>query len=1189
MFLLLFLFNLAKLDFALLDKYIAFNSFSSFKNSLSTLGFAFDKNLPVKIFLTKKNSFSFKLLAQKEYILPFIIPKNYQFGITEEKPIPKEISLPKNFLVIESIGKIRGEEVLKVFYYPFLIKENRLIFYPAIFEYEEPEIKLLSLTSLDTLRNEFEKGYFIFKIYIDSSGLYKITGKELKDKGLPLNLVKQENLQLFSIGDYETNRFYPDTMREVPIIVVSRDKKKFSEKDYILFYARGASSHQNLYTLYNIYWLFVSDKKGKRIKEISSLPTDILQCKNFGKEKKHFELDKDCPARGGLLWIWDKIEKSRAEDSKEKGYSFNIEGLIKLLNIKLRIFTDNHFDFILKLFINDQLFDTTKVINASPPSGYTYNKHKPFEVKDKFSLKLSFYKKDGPFNFYTDYFSFTFLRRLDFKTSPFFIILDTIKRWHLKISSPKEAIILDITDEFQPKLLKNYLIKKDTLYLAYYAFFPTILYITDLKKAKKARKIENKTYYKTSNIHALNADYFIIVPDELYYITRNLKRMREREIRAAVVKISEIFDHYLFGIEEPYALKKFFSLKRPMYGVLIGDATYDYRGLVYKKPQILTYEVGYGFDFEVDNTFIYALDSYFADFEGEGGSPDFVLSRLSLRNEKEVRDYLKKIEEYEKNLTAYKKRFLLLADDEYKGSPEEPDVFRDEHIRNCENIARLIPKDYDIYKIYLTEFPFLGEEDKTNARDEFLKVLQKGIGFAFYFGHGAGFQIAHEKLLTLEDVLKIKARPNYPIAYFGSCGVGRFDDTRFEALCEELIRNKEGFIGTIGAIKGTSPSPNEELLRRFLRALIINNENILGSAFFNAWSVNTFYHLFAEPLIKINLPRRREVFCEIETPFLPGKRSEFRINFLNNVSLTEILFNLGKKKRRYKSRFIDISYELPGEEVFRSRNILRDSFYSFSFTFPKGIGLDTVFLGSPENYYWENPKSLKLSIFYLIKDSCFTFNLDTLQRDTLPYYNFDTLPPKIELFAFNKMLKDTNEVPKNFILEIKIFDENQIFLIKKMPYSPKIFLNDEIIDLSDYLIFSNSLYYCKIPISLKEEFNLLKVVVYDNLLNRSEKKVILKTKRVPKIEIRDIKVARMEKFLYFTFKVNERCIGGVKIYTISGRKVRERENLIFDVGFNLLPIEIFNLPRGVYLYKLYLSSIERKDKKEIINKLIIDY
>ncbi len=1200
--LVVFLFNIY-VNFSNLE--FNFDSFSSFKESLVNKNFSFDEvypypYLPRKIIFGKINSLKINYFGAKKLNLPFSIPPSPKFGILEkdflfEFPSKK---YPENFLLIETL-QFRNEKVLKITYYPFQILEKEIIYHPISLEYEEFFLSLEKLNSLDTLRNFFSDFYYVFKIYVDSSGLYKITGKELKEKGLNLSLISPKKIRIFNIGDYLPNRYYPDSLIEIPYLFFGKDSNKFKEDDYIIFYARGASFfrdkfkeyHNNLWSLYNVYFLCIGDKDGKVMKRVSSLPDTNEVFKNFSKEKRHFELDKDCPARGGLLWIWDRISKESYEESKKIDYSFNIKDAFLLNNLKFRIFSESYSDFLVKIYLDNNFIDSGKVSSAIAPIGYTYNKEINTPLKDKINLSLIFYKENKAMVFYTDYFEMTFLRNLDFKEGPFFIILDSLKKHNIKVKNPKRPIILDITNEFEPKVLKDYLIKKDTLYFSYKVYDTTILYLTDLNKVRKVKKIEDKSYYRNSNIHSLSGDYLIVCPSELYYPCLELKRYRSKSISTEVFKLEEIVDHYLFGIFEPYALKKFFSLKRPMYGCLVGDATYDYRGLLYNKPQVFTYEVGYGFDFNVYNTSIYALDSYFADFDENGKSPDFILTRLPLRNEKEIREYLNKLKEYEKNITDYKKRIILSADDEYKGSPSEPDEFRDEHIRNCENISAIIPKDYDVYKLYLTEFPFLGSEDKTNSRDELIRLLNnKGFCFFFYFGHGAGFQIAHEKLLTLGDVEKIKARPNYPIGYFGSCGVGRFDDTKFEALAEELLRNKEGFIATIGAIKGTSPPSNEELLRRFILAIFYHNKDILGDAFYNAWLINTFYHLFGEPLTKLNIPKRKEISLQItKEPFLGGKKIEVKMNFKKGVSYSSASFSLGKIKRRYKSPVIDIFYTLSGEEIFQTKKVLKDSFYNFSFIFPKGLKMDTIFLGSPENYYWEIPKTLKLSIFYKIKDSSFTFNIDTFLRDTLFYENFDSLPPVIYLLANNKIIKDTFEVEKSFELEIRVIDESGIFLKKQEIYSPKLIIEDEIIDLGNYFIYLDSFYYCKIPITLKREENFLLFRVYDNLLNKGEKRVLLKTKIIPKIEIKDLAVVCQKEYLYFTFYLNEECLGSIKIYTLNGRKILEKNNLLFNFGFNAFPIEINNLARGVYLYKLTFSSLQRKEKKEIINKVIIDY
>ncbi|MCX7837773.1 MAG: hypothetical protein N2323_07520, partial [candidate division WOR-3 bacterium] len=310
--LILFLFNFY-FDFKNLDINF-FKDFHTFKEVLSQKGFLFQEsypypNLPSKIIFAKKNSLKIDFFKKREVSLPFQISKVPKFGICEKA---EEINLrflkyPENFLIIETL-KLREKEVLKVTYYPFQIVGGKVFYYPISLEYEEESLSLKPLSPVDTLKNFFQDFNFIFKIYVDSSGLYKITGKELKEAGLSLSLISPKKIRIFNIGNYLTDRYYPDTMVEIPRILVLKDSNRFEEDDYILFYCRGASYfrnkfkdyQQNLYTLNNIYWLCIGEEDGKEMKRVSGLPNRKEIFKNFSYEKRHIEFDKDCPARGGL-------------------------------------------------------------------------------------------------------------------------------------------------------------------------------------------------------------------------------------------------------------------------------------------------------------------------------------------------------------------------------------------------------------------------------------------------------------------------------------------------------------------------------------------------------------------------------------------------------------------------------------------------------------------------------------------------------------------------------------------------------------------------------------------------------------------------------------------------------------------------------------------------------------------------
>jgi len=233
-----------------------------------------------------------------------------------------------------------------------------------------------------------------------------------------------------------------------------------------------------------------------------------------------------------------------------------------------------------------------------------------------------------------------------------------------------------------------------------------------------------------------HVDYVVVCPDEFYHAAELFARYREGNVagipnaHVQVAKLSEVYDDYAFGIEEPGAVKRLLQAKRPAYVLLAGDGTYDYRDiqLLRTGPVLPPYELGYDIDPEVYGGAAKGLDAWYADLDGGGTLPDLILGRITVRSPVELRQFLDRVKKYETQPLGYwAKTYLLLADDEIKGSFDEPDEIRD-HIPNCEEQARIGVGLLDPVKVYLTEYPLTGTSLKAQATTDLIRQLNAGAG-----------------------------------------------------------------------------------------------------------------------------------------------------------------------------------------------------------------------------------------------------------------------------------------------------------------------------------------------------------------------------------------------------------------------------------------------------------------------------
>ncbi|MEO0098562.1 MAG: C25 family cysteine peptidase [candidate division WOR-3 bacterium] len=1047
----------------------------------------------------------------------------------------------------------------------------------------------------------FERGLDWVKIKIDSTGIYQISGEELKKVGVNLTAINPKTLKIYHIGKFTTNYLYPDTMIELPIYVAGEEDGRFDEKDFILFYGEHLKS---LYTNFNFYWLTWGIKEGKRMKRYSVKPLPNASHLTTGEDSCHLEFDLLCPARSGLLWLWQYFAKARG---KEETYSlkFILHHAKTLKKIGVA-FCGKSDSARLRFYLNEKLLDSFAFKRENPPTPSLFRKELQEVIGESVELKISLYGEKEQ-EVYLDYLDLLYEKNLLGEKKVNQLAMTIRERGNHNVSStivPKPSYLFEIISDTTTgvpdvKILEDFSLHGETLTFGKKFYYPCRFLITNEYGFRKCLSLELKRPQRLRR-KSFAGDYFVITPNEFFKIGQLLAQYRQNNIidlpraKTVVATLSDIYDEYAFGIEEPGAIKKFLKEKRPYYVVLIGDATYDYRGLLpYRKyPGVPTYEYGYDFSPNPYTDKAYACDAWYADWDGEGGSPDIILSRLPGRNENEFRTFLEKIKNFERSKASYRQRFLLAGDDEFNGYYDRPDNIRfGTHIEQCEGLANLLGSEFEPVKIYLTEYPYPQPNDKPKARRALISALNEGVGMMAYFGHGWVGWLTHEKFLDLNSLSQLKNRDKPFFGFYGSCGVGKFDETEQECLAEELQRMEGGAIATVAATKGTISTTNYFFAQALFAPIIAQPAVPIGKGFLTAWFYDRKYHLFGDGATFIPLIRRTLPLSVSPCTLKPGSLITVNCDTTRmREGYYQITASAPKLYRFYRSHLCSLIYTLPGEIFFLGRGKLTSEGINAKFLFPK--------LPYPEVRYVENgsytilPNTAKIRVWTFAQDTGISYLRDNLYFLNQEFISPDSFGPELRLYIKGKEIGETALVEREFILHGKIYDESGIALLKDYPLGFYFNGGEDFHDLRERIQFEFSSYQnanFSYPLRIAEPCSLT-FILYDNLGNETKKVYKLNPIAETSLIIRNNLYLQNKGSGYFTFYLSLPASLTIRIYTISGRFLKEIRT-VGRLGFNRVYFDGLDrfgrrLPKGLYLYQIGAQTFDQK-KAKLLDKFLI--
>ena len=320
------------------------------------------------------------------------------------------------------------------------------------------------------------------------------------------------------------------------------------------------------------------------------------------------------------------------------------------------------------------------------------------------------------------------------------------------------------------------------------------------------------------------SDYLVIAPSDFASALIPLAQRRIAQgFKPRVVSLEHVFDLFGYGWRSSEAIRQFLSYcfyswphPKLSYVLLVGEAS-EYRrdpALAPPKCQIdILPTCGSARRESVHG------DHPYGCVAGTDPLPDVPLGRLSVASSEELTSAIAKLLRYEDTpVGEWATRAVFVCDD----NEEFPRVAK-------EIVAAAGGPSLAIRLFEESSYPYVpntrvyGKRRSWEATRALLSVLDEGVGFVTYFGHGGPNIWSHERLLHIMDLPKLREPSHLPFIACASCDNAWLDYPLppVKASMGELFVKQErgGAIAVFAPVSGATPYEHQNLMLSLTEAL----------------------------------------------------------------------------------------------------------------------------------------------------------------------------------------------------------------------------------------------------------------------------------------------------------------------------------------------------------------------------------
>ncbi|OFX27472.1 MAG: hypothetical protein A2041_07765, partial [Bacteroidetes bacterium GWA2_31_9b] len=686
------------------------------------------------------------------------------------------------------------------------------------------------------------------KIKLNSDGIYKLTYSELISMGFS----NPENIKIFGNSEgllpISNSESCQDDLIQNAIYIDKGSDGTFNSNDYILFL--GKSPHQwqydegeNFYSLikhiysdYNYYFLTTDGGLNNYIQNIVSPTGSIIENVTSFTDCKHYESDLINLVKSGQLWLGENFDITTSYD-----FSFNFPNLIKTSPIYLKSDIAARSGVLSAFSIKSgSTTISTPTIAAVNLSSYTSTYANIVSTSgsftsqsDQVNINITYNKPSASSEGWLDYITLNAPRQLKMSENQIIFryfntsALPKIIQFTLQ-NATADTKIWNITDVNQPTNLEisalqtgSYITCKVYVQPGMNEFiaFNTVEYLS----ATIVGNIENQ------NLHALDhSDMIIVTHPDFISQANQLADIHSTQDNLSVVVVTpeQIYNEFSSGTPDATAIRNFARMiyNRPSatdtlkYLLLLGDGSYDHKSI---SAQNTSYVFTYQSINSLNPTTSFVTDDFFGLLdptdnieEGNSGLVDIGIGRLPVQSSTEAQDIINKINIYSNpsNYGNWLNSICFIGDDEDNNL----------HMEDADRLATRVDTTYQhfyINKIYLDAFPQTSsaiDESYPEVNQLINDAVNNGILLFNYTGHGGESGLAHERILTIDNINSWKNKTKLAIFMTATCEFSRFDDHNLISAGELVLLNPNG--GAIALFSTTRlvySSPNYILNNNF--------------------------------------------------------------------------------------------------------------------------------------------------------------------------------------------------------------------------------------------------------------------------------------------------------------------------------------------------------------------------------------
>ena len=658
------------------------------------------------------------------------------------------------------------------------------------------------------------------KVLVRADGVYRITPGWQPLSQLGADAIDPRTFRLFHAG------------AEIPLVARGEGDGSFDAGDGILFYGRYRRAvtagrerdHESEYGPEEVYWLTWGGAPGRRCEERAAAPDRGYPERRWYLHAAHHETDRSFDQLGFSedphldRWFWqppqDALTATHADKPSSQSFAGDITALYDEEEYEARVevalqgrtgegFGDHHtvvhFNWTgAGSRVLEEAYwagQVPRVIDAAVPSAWLRPRNRVLLQGYADRIKVD--------QIWFNWFRVTYRRRFDAR--PGFLAAPTEAapeghRIAIEGFRHPEVVLLDAA--------RGALLTGAAVSSAGGAFRVTFedapasppLYVAaDSLSLREPRGLADRPSDWRSGAHG--ADYVIISPPGFLKAARRLAGHRRADgLRVEVVATDDLYDEFSFGRLRREAVADFIGhayrtwAPRPAFVLLLGDATWDYRGIytgrggrgLVPSRYYLARERGFS-----------PSDYHLALVDGDDLLADLSVGRLAVDSAAEAERVVDKIIAYDSSPEPgdWRSRSVFAANwhakDEFSGPLDSLAARYTE------------PAGLQSVRIYAPD-----EAPLPNPRGKaFLDALNHGALIVNFSGHGAAGAMQYLFSTAFPDweyLNQVRNRGRLPLILALSCLNGLFTLPAVEALSELMTEHEEG--GAIAFISATALS-----------------------------------------------------------------------------------------------------------------------------------------------------------------------------------------------------------------------------------------------------------------------------------------------------------------------------------------------------------------------------------------------